>query len=410
MRPAPISSNWRWTLIIIALCGSIAYGFVFGRSYSDLHPIWTATHAALHGGDPYSSALADQERVRFHAAVIGNTPYDLRFAYPFPSIFLFAPLALFSFEHARVAYTVIGLLLTVLSVKWWTGEFRLDVVLLVLASRPVMLGISSQQPTVLFAALLAAAFACMRSQRSVTAGVLLGLVVAKPQLLLFVAAPVCIWVLQDWRKRRALPLAFIATSAALTLAAFALQPHWFSGWLVAVRAYSAYAGDSIPMLLFGHRIGLAVSVVLAVIGTLAIWRLRSQLTEVLAVSITTALAVLPFQPYNAMLLIPPAVLLFHKASGKPSLPELISRLSLIEMWAFPVVAILIELRFSSTGPFLYRIEAGLMEVVVFAVLAAIWERSYIKSPEQAIAPSSTRSSDIPSSPPEQGTLDWQTIP
>ena len=239
-----------------------------------------------------------------------------------------------------------------------------------------MLGISTQQPTVLFAALLAAAFACMRSEQPIASGVLLGLVTAKPQFLLFVAAPVSLWVSQDWGRRRALPTVFFATSAALTSASFVLQPSWFSEWIATVRAYATYAGDSIPMMFLGHRLGLLISVGLAVIGVFALWRVRTQPDEALAISITTALVATPFQPYNAMLLIPVAVLLFRESNGQPPLSELIARLSLVEIWAFPVLAILIEFRFPSTGALLYRVDGGLIEVLVCSLFAAVWQRNY----------------------------------
>ena len=110
-QPRGLTSKWRWILIVIALCGSTLYGFVFGRAYSDLHPVWTSTRAAIHRADPYSSELVDQERIRFHAEVPGNSADEQRFAYPFPAIFLFAPLAPLPFDQARILFTAFGVLL-----------------------------------------------------------------------------------------------------------------------------------------------------------------------------------------------------------------------------------------------------------------------------------------------------------
>jgi hypothetical protein len=117
------------------------------------------------------------------------------FISPPPLAWLVTPLLVLPFEAALVAWTL--LLLAALGWTWYlaapeTGLARAAHLVLLLGVFPVAFGVMVGQPGAWVAAAVATAWWLMRHERPVWAGVVLSLIVLKPQLALLV--PLCLLV------------------------------------------------------------------------------------------------------------------------------------------------------------------------------------------------------------------------
>ena len=133
-----------------------------------------------------------------------------------------------------------------------------------------------QQLTLLVAALIAGAAAAVAAGALGIAGLLLAVAMIKPQLTLPVTGWLLVWAASDWRARKALPLAFIATMACLLVGAELLLPGWIWRWREALSAYMRYteATTPLPQFLFGPYLGGLLWV--TVLGTVLVfgWQMR----------------------------------------------------------------------------------------------------------------------------------------
>jgi hypothetical protein len=299
--------------VSVGLHAGIASG-----SRSDLYPVWNGTRAILQGRNPYSVAVAEQNQI----ATYGNTASALHrvnqywFAYPIFATFPIMPLALLKFRMANELAFWAFVALIVLSVKWCRGVWNSTTVLyamLALSTYPIIYALQSRQVTVLFFALLAAALGLLRSGRLIAAAILVALALGKPQLGLAVALPLLIWSVADWNHRKRFVAALAVSSLALIGLGLVISPGWIPAWLDALREYSRYARPSLVTLAAG-RIAPAISLLLLVGLMMVLWRIRkSDVAFQVAVSVTFLQLLVPYEPYNEVMLIIPVLWIFDHA-------------------------------------------------------------------------------------------------
>lgn len=330
---------------------------------SDMFGPWVGACALLvEHRDPYGIEVTQ--------AIQRNTygrPLDLanpsdpkdqqRLVYPVPMLILVAPQAYLSFDTVRSITNVLLFLMTIASVPLWMRALNIRATrwatalatILMLGSWPVVQGLHLQQPTLAISFVTAAACASAASGHLRSAGVLLAISIAKPQ----VAAPIIgwfiIWTAVNWRERRTMLLSFAETSAVLFGASEVLQPGWILKWWTNVRAAKAYMeADIVLSTALGKYAGLAITVV-AVVAIVAVFLRRGRDPKYFPLCVSLAsvggLLVTPnWLSYNQFVLLP-AILWVCFTLGESKQPRLASRLiyaiaAAVLAWA-PVTAIVL---------------------------------------------------------------------
>jgi hypothetical protein len=299
---------------------------------SDLYPRWLgARELLLHGRDPYSREITlEIQRGYYGREIDPARPYDPRdeqgFAYPVYVVFLLAPTVHMDFMTVRLLFFWLLIGCTVCSVLFWMQVVgvgflpwtTLAVVLLVLGSYSFAEALSQQQPLLLVALLLAAAFWARQRGRLFLSGVLLAVATIKPQVALLPVILMLLWVLGGWRERRRWLWGFVVTMLLLLGAAEYVLPGWMFRFYAAVRAYSRYmAGTSFLDRLVGPCWSLIAGVIIVLPVLSACWKSRVEgagtmasrralcLALVAVVCLAPTLAI-----YNQVLLLPGLLLVF----------------------------------------------------------------------------------------------------
>src|SRR5690349_18612386 len=154
---------------------------------SDLYPRWLGSRELLlHGRDPYAADVTRDIQTGYYGRPLDpgrpNDPKDQQaFAYPLYVVLVLAPTVRFPFPLVQRAFLGLLLVLTASSVLLWLRalQWRISLtakllwIILVVGSFPAIQGFKLQQLTLLVAALLAAAMACLVQRRFVIAGILL---------------------------------------------------------------------------------------------------------------------------------------------------------------------------------------------------------------------------------------------
>jgi hypothetical protein len=197
---------------------------------------------------------------------------------------------------------------------------------------PVVMGLMLVQPTLLFASLIAASFACVRCGRYRLAGILVALATGKPQLAAMAYIPLAVWTISGWKQRKPLALWFAGTEALLLAISFLLVPGWFPEWLRALSSYPGYTRPSLLVVLLGPISG-GLAIMAAVVAVLyAARRLaEADLMLVTGLSISWLLFAIPFQSYNDVMLLAPASWLVNYCIQGAAPMRRVSRTSL---WLF----------------------------------------------------------------------------
>lgn len=295
-------------------------------THNDLIGRWLGVRAALHGQDPYSSEVTREIQIAYYGRPLtpkDNVP-DQAFNYPAQLVVLLAPLASLSWPAFRLVFLlamVPGLALSfylcvrLLRLPITTAQTAL-LVILCLASWPVIWGLRLQQPTLLAAVFIFIGCFLLSRERYVAAGILLALATFKPQLVL----PLLLWLLlwACFRRLWTLLASFAVTAALLLFAAEKIMPGWFPHWLAASRRFSTSYGKFPLELIFGHWFGLIVTVALVLWSAYQLWRLRRcapdspqfgmAIALVLATTVCANFTILPMI-YNQILLVPGCLLL-----------------------------------------------------------------------------------------------------
>jgi ABC-type multidrug transport system fused ATPase/permease subunit len=201
------------------------------------------------------------------------------------------------------------------------------VIMLVLGSFAAVQGIKLQQLSLLVAALLAGAAACVANGFLFCAGALLAVGTIKPQLAWLLVGWLLLWALSDWRARRRLLFGFGVVMALLLAGAEIVLPGWLRMFVEAVGQYHGYTQNQsvLEVMIDGAfgtsgRIGHVAGEILAGVALLAclppLWKWRRaregsrEFGYAIALVLALTVVVMPmYAPYNQVLLVPAILLL-----------------------------------------------------------------------------------------------------
>jgi hypothetical protein len=158
------------------------------------------------------------------------------------------------------------------------------------------------------------------------------------------------WWAGEWRARWRLGLGFGGTLSLLVGAGELLVPGWLGDFVAAMAAYRRYfPTTSLPRLLLGDTLGIAVSFVIVAWLLIFGWKHRKtggdspRLVAVFAAFLMgTVLAFPLFTPFNQVLLILPAMLVIREWAGIGRLGRII--FILVVFWPWITSTALLALR------------------------------------------------------------------
>lgn len=210
-------------------------GFLLG---SDFISFWASGRMLHHGGNPYDAAAHIASQRAYFASDTGYTaffypPSFLPLCWPLGALPYFPGLAAWLIATGAVYYAAVGV--------WWrNARTGVALWLLVAAFPAVPIVITHGQTAFLVAGLLGLGSALV-GNRSVLAGVLLGLATIKPQMGLLV--PLVLLATGQWKTIAAAALS--ATGLAIAAAAW-FGPGAWTDWLDAsARAQQAMASGAV---------------------------------------------------------------------------------------------------------------------------------------------------------------------
>jgi hypothetical protein len=296
---------------------------------SDLYPRWLgARELLLHQRNPYSDDIAIEIQKGYYGRVLDRTrpndPKDQQgFAYPVYVVFLLAPLIGLPFHDVQIFFHWLLLSFTAASVWLWLRALRWRLpplavaigMVLTLGCFSAVQGLKLQQLSLLVAALVAGAAACVASGFLFCGGVLLALATIKPQLAWPLVAWLVGWALSDWRKRRPFLFGFGLAMALLLASAEMILPGWWWMFFQAMQRYHRYTQNQSVMLVPWFLSGIFVAVAVLACAFL-LWKLRGEPADAEPFGRATALVmaltilVVPmYAPYNQVLLVPAMLVL-----------------------------------------------------------------------------------------------------
>ncbi len=291
---------------------------------SDLYPRWLgARELLLRHRNPYSDEIALEIQKGYYGRVLDpsrpDDPKDQQgFAYPVYVVFLLAPLIGFPFHAVQIVFYWALFGLTAASVWLWLRVLRwrlpslgiASAVALTLGSFAAVQGIKLEQLSLLVAALLAGAVACVASGFLLCGGVLLAAATIKPQLAWPLVAWLWMWALSDWQNRRRFGLAFVLAMALLLGGAEIILPGWWRMFIHALGQYHRYTQNQSVLLVPWGYAGFFIAATVLASGFL-LWKVRAEPADgrsfILATSLVLALTVLVvpmYAPYNQVLFVP----------------------------------------------------------------------------------------------------------
>ena len=221
--------------------------------------------------------------------------------------------------------TFLFCLLSGISVVWWLRAMGLSashasrspsLIILTLASLPLLEALFAVQWGLLAAALLAASVAAAHQQRLAAAGFLVALATTKPQIVMLAALYLLFWSFADWHQRKALPITFFVTMTALLGTTELFLPGWLSEWWHALVRYPGYTQAPLARAMLGNALGAVLTVVLLAATVALAWRARREAVGAPSFSLglafvltTTALTVLHSDAIYDHEILLPAILL-----------------------------------------------------------------------------------------------------
>ena len=237
-----------------------------------------------------------------------------RFVSPPPLAWLVVPLTLLPY---RIAYWVwSALLLGGLALAWQLaapgrGRARLIFLVAAVGWLPVIYGLQLGQPALLVAAGVAASYALLRRRWEWAAGVVLGVLVLKPQLALLV--PAALLVTGRWRAFIAsvVVLATLAIASALALGSQGISA--YEGILSFATTIPQNQSQTLAGWIHNLEVTRVVQALIAVWALALAYRLRRRGVEtVLAIALVGGLAASPYVHYDDLTMLGLAVLLFTR--------------------------------------------------------------------------------------------------
>lgn len=294
--------------------------------WTDLYSPWIGTQAALHGVDPYSSAVTAgiQRTIYGHPLAPSETWDRQAFVYPATIVFFLAPFTLLPWPVVHALFVPLALAASILA-AWiwlrlcWPGASRgaaLTAGLLILASWPAIWGYFQRQPSLFVAAAIALSVLWFHRGQDVPAAVFLAAATVKPQMVVLLVPWLLLVALVQRRWR--FVAAFLLTLALLLVASLWIVPGWIPHWIDASLAYARYPAK-IPLLVFsfGRIAGTVLGALLLIAVALRLRRLHASrgmaFLQSVALLLSATVCLIPANPwlvFNDWLLVPGLLLLF----------------------------------------------------------------------------------------------------
>jgi hypothetical protein len=262
-----------------------------------------------------------------------------------PTVALFtAPLALLPFPAAYVIWLL--LIAAAVLLAWWLAApggrlSRAGHLVALLALMPVGLGLSVGQAVFLVFASVLAAWWLLRRGHDVAAGIVLVLILLKPQEAALV--PFSLLVI----GRRKAFAAWVAGAVVFTVAALAaIGPDGLSAYATRAlevsrhpQGWASVPNLSLPSLVGGGYLGLASIAVVAAVALFAAWTNRQGGIELpMAIAVVASLAATPYlhEP-DTVMLVAAAWLYLHSAPPRWALAYLVLGYVIIDLGQAPAV-------------------------------------------------------------------------
>jgi hypothetical protein len=331
----------------------------------DLYPRWVgARELLLNGRNPYSAEVSHEIQMAYYGHIVTadeasrRVVDEQRFVYPVYVVFLMAPTIYTDFAKVQfwapfVLGTFAGLSVVFSAglLDWqipWTTAVAL--IVLVVSSPQIVQGMRHQQLALLVGCLLMAGAWLVHKGHLAGAGMVLAFSTIKPQMALLPLVWFVFWGAGEWRARWRLGLGFGGTLSLLFGAGELLVPGWLGNFVTAMAAYRRYfPTTSLPRLLLGDTLGIAVSFVIVAWLLIFGWKHRKtggdspRLVAVFAAFLMgTVLAFPLFTPFNQVLLILPAMLVIREWAGIGRLGRII--FILVVFWPWITSTALLALR------------------------------------------------------------------
>jgi hypothetical protein len=329
----------------------------------DFISYWAAARLGLEGNPAAAYDFAAHRAVELQATMVGGLP----FGYPPAFMLLVAPFALFSYPVAAFAWVVLTVACYAVAVRLWAPAALWPA----LALPPVLINAITGQAGFLTAALFVGG-AALLPRRPFAAGLLLGLMVVKPQLGLVLP-----FVLLAGREWRAIAGAAVSSIGLLLtgLIAFGWATHgaWIgqaglfasvaseglAGWhrMASVYAAARFAGlDAGPAWILHGLVALA-----ALAAAMWVWHRHADWGARIAALAAATLLASPYMfGYDTLILIAPFAWLVARGRDLPVLAA---------CWAVLLLGLLQALGLSG-GPNL----APLVPIVLLALILAALRR------------------------------------
>jgi len=308
----------------------------------DLYPRWVGTRELLiHGRNPYSPEVSHEilGRVVIQDETSGRVVDEQRFVYPIYVVFLMAPTIYMDFSKVQFwapfvlgAFAVVTVLCSMAILDWhvpWPTGVTL--ILFTVSSPQIVQGMRHQQLALVVACLLTAGAWLVHKGHLGTAGVLLAFSTIKPQMALLPLIWFLLWGAGEWRTRWRLFVGFGATLMLLIGGGELLVAGWLWDFFAAIAAYRRYfPTSSLPRLLLGDGIGIALSCIIVIWLLVFGWKHRKvncdswEFAWVFSAFLMGTLLAFPlFTPFNQALLILPATLLVREWKAIPRLGRIV---------------------------------------------------------------------------------------
>ncbi len=328
-RSARLSGHWKWIasavllglafLLVTVLNYHIVVTVLGGMVNKDFMSVWTGGKALVLGLDPYDPEVWPVLRTQY-----GSTWFpDPTCPFPLWTLMFFVPLSLLPLPVAGAIWTTVCEVSLVVSIPLLLGATRSNqsatvrVVMLLgaLAFRPFIASlVNGQMVPVLLPVLAGSAYLYSRGQ-SFWSGVLMSLLITKPNLfpLFFIALGLLLLVRKDWSGLGGLA----AGGGALLVTSWIISPGWLFRWLrVGVDKTTRVFGTPTLWGLSYELVGgtlwtpvaAGVAILLSLLTLVLVFRWRKEWLSALGLALCASLLVTPYmRAYDHILLLLPAV-------------------------------------------------------------------------------------------------------
>jgi hypothetical protein len=236
----PESGAWLERLRLFAMAVALCFLFVAVLALvtmvrdpyqMDFISYWAAARLALEGGAPLAYDFAAHRAVELQAVMVGGMP----FGYPPAFLILAAPFALLPYPTAAMAWVILTWAAYAVAVRFWAPR----AFWLAMAMPPVLINAVTGQAGFLIAALFVGGIALL-PKRPLLGGILLGLMVVKPQL-----GIVLPFVLLAGREWRAFAGAALSSVGFLLAGLIVFGPASYQAWLGNAGLYASVVADGL---------------------------------------------------------------------------------------------------------------------------------------------------------------------